>query len=675
MKSFGVYFSALAIMAASTLTNVEAGLSGDVDAKFPYQGALQDNGVPADGTYDFEFNLFDNIFGGTQIGSTLAVDDVEVVNGVFNVELDFGSEAFTAGERRFLEISVAPDNGTFETLDPRIQLFAVPLATFALNAGNVDTATNADNATTADSATTADTATTAQNAVDAVSFDAANDNTLTLTKVDASEISASLTDMRLERLFNSNGDATFAVVQEDDVLLDGTFYLGSIPQQDNDSRLEIREGTDYDRLLVLLDILGNVIFQVNADGNVGINTTPSNGDRVFIKGDDSDSSLIYVEDESGSRLFQMNPDGRTALNTPPTSSDRFVIKTTDSDSTGLVIVNDSNIPFFQVDTDGDLELFKKDDDTQPYFEVFGSDRAGGLPEGSVRFGDLFQMNADTGTYSFGGPTNGVLARIFGETGNVVTEGNFAAEGNISVSQSSVFDFFVDGATSGNTGVGDVLFNNTQLAIKATSDDTFGLFIRDDDDTDVFGVEVDNGSMTDNRVIVFQDLIVLGSVVNKNASSKTLIDHPDDPSNKTVTHQAVSGPGNVSTYSGTVSVDSSGNAVVKLPEYFEGLNGGSDASISYQLTSVGGAAPNLHVSKEVSGNTFSIGGGFPNGKVSWQVFAERQDAWAKANKTADVSNKAKDDQGKYYYPEGFGVKASDANDYRAGYSAPDDAVTE
>ncbi len=36
---------------------------------FTYQGRLQDNGTPANGSYDLQFTLFDS--GGTQIGSPL----------------------------------------------------------------------------------------------------------------------------------------------------------------------------------------------------------------------------------------------------------------------------------------------------------------------------------------------------------------------------------------------------------------------------------------------------------------------------------------------------------------------------------------------------------------------------------------------------------------------------
>jgi hypothetical protein len=38
---------------------------------FNYRGNLNSGGVPANGSYDFEFALFDSVSGGTQVGSTI----------------------------------------------------------------------------------------------------------------------------------------------------------------------------------------------------------------------------------------------------------------------------------------------------------------------------------------------------------------------------------------------------------------------------------------------------------------------------------------------------------------------------------------------------------------------------------------------------------------------------
>ena len=81
-----------------------------VGTAFTYQGNLTDGGSPANGQYDFQFKLFDAASGGGQVGSTLVKDNVEVTNGFFSVELDFGNQ-FT-GQARFLEIGVRPGAST-----------------------------------------------------------------------------------------------------------------------------------------------------------------------------------------------------------------------------------------------------------------------------------------------------------------------------------------------------------------------------------------------------------------------------------------------------------------------------------------------------------------------------------------------------------------------------------
>ncbi len=67
-----------------------------------FQGQLQNNGSPANGNFDFEFALFDS--GGSQIGPVLTRTAVPVANGIFAVNLDFGSSF--PGATRFLEIRV-----------------------------------------------------------------------------------------------------------------------------------------------------------------------------------------------------------------------------------------------------------------------------------------------------------------------------------------------------------------------------------------------------------------------------------------------------------------------------------------------------------------------------------------------------------------------------------------
>jgi hypothetical protein len=94
--------------------------------RFTYQGRLMEGGVPAEGTHDFVFRLYDAAIGGNQIGNDVTVDGWPVAGGLFTVALDFGASAFL-GDARWLDISV---DGT--PLTPRQPLDATPYALYAL---------------------------------------------------------------------------------------------------------------------------------------------------------------------------------------------------------------------------------------------------------------------------------------------------------------------------------------------------------------------------------------------------------------------------------------------------------------------------------------------------------------------------------------------------------------
>ncbi len=109
--------------------------------EFVYQGQIQDGGVPANGNHDFEFYLFDQLAGGTQIGTMVPRNAVAVANGVFTVNLDFGATSFP-GANRFLEMRVrVSGGGAFTTMVPRMQILSTPYSTRALNATTADSLT------------------------------------------------------------------------------------------------------------------------------------------------------------------------------------------------------------------------------------------------------------------------------------------------------------------------------------------------------------------------------------------------------------------------------------------------------------------------------------------------------------------------------------------------------
>jgi hypothetical protein len=110
-----------------------------------YQGKLEKNGVPVNGTCNFNFELWDALSAGSMQGS-VGVTGVPVTNGLFTVALDFGPNKFN-GQARWLYISVrGPGEVFFTGLLPRQAINAAPYALYALGgaSGSSQWTTGAD---------------------------------------------------------------------------------------------------------------------------------------------------------------------------------------------------------------------------------------------------------------------------------------------------------------------------------------------------------------------------------------------------------------------------------------------------------------------------------------------------------------------------------------------------
>lgn len=118
------------LLAALTATAAPLGTA------FTYQGRLTDGGQPANDSYEFEFYLFDAETGGTNLG-IVTKEEVQVTDGVFTVDLDYGAGAFD-GNARWLEIYVRKDNDgqPGAVLTPRQALTAAPYALMAKDVPN-----------------------------------------------------------------------------------------------------------------------------------------------------------------------------------------------------------------------------------------------------------------------------------------------------------------------------------------------------------------------------------------------------------------------------------------------------------------------------------------------------------------------------------------------------------
>ncbi len=108
-----------------------------VTTSFSYQGRLEQAGLAANGLFDFRVVAFDSLEFGNQVGPVVVLEDVEVLDGLVDLDVDLGPDVFS-GERRWVQIEVraGSDTGTFTTLQPRQEIKAGP---YTLHAKNSDT--------------------------------------------------------------------------------------------------------------------------------------------------------------------------------------------------------------------------------------------------------------------------------------------------------------------------------------------------------------------------------------------------------------------------------------------------------------------------------------------------------------------------------------------------------
>lgn len=121
---------------AAVGTGSAFGQSVPTSNSITYQGRLQAAGAPANGLYDMRFELFLSASGPSVFNGPLCVDNVNVVDGYFTVQLAVASDQFFETDvAQFLEIRVRPDTGQncdndtgFETLSPRQEIIPAPVA-------------------------------------------------------------------------------------------------------------------------------------------------------------------------------------------------------------------------------------------------------------------------------------------------------------------------------------------------------------------------------------------------------------------------------------------------------------------------------------------------------------------------------------------------------------------
>ncbi len=296
--------------------------------------------------------------------------------------------------------------------------------------------------------------------------------------------------------------------------------------------------------------------------------------------------------------------------------------------------------------------------------VWGSQNGGGWGvfgtsnDGRGVYGRSFNTNG-VGVYGLHEATDGANPGVYGETDS--TEGSAAGViGKVDSSSPGGYSAGVRGINDGTSGSGIGVYGShdgsgwgvygeTQTGMgvygKAlgSTNTNYGVFGRTASDSGYAGY--------------FYGRVNVNGTLSKAAGS-FMIDHPLDPENQYLYHSFVESPDMKNIYDGVTTLDSSGEALVKMPDWFEALN----QDFRYQLTPIGAPMPGLYIAQEVQDNRFRIAGGEPGMKVSWQVTGIRHDPYAEQNRIPVEEAKPADERGSYLYPQGYGQPASTGRDY-------------
>lgn len=135
--------STICVAALALAMGAPAALAGDVQlgvddpqgSSFTYQGQLNDAGVDVDGFYDMRFSVFSS--SGVQIHSPITYIGVNVVDGLFTIDLDFDESLWSefGSVEKYLQIEVrANGGGAYTALTPRTRITSAPHANVAQRA-------------------------------------------------------------------------------------------------------------------------------------------------------------------------------------------------------------------------------------------------------------------------------------------------------------------------------------------------------------------------------------------------------------------------------------------------------------------------------------------------------------------------------------------------------------
>lgn len=660
---------------------------------FSYQGVLRQDGAPLNGNADLILELFDAPVGGAQVGPSLAFtaangNPVAVVNGTFDLVLDFGPTAFSgpSTDQRFLSISV---NGV--PLAPRTPIQNAP---FALQARTAEFAYTV------------------------------NDGAIGVGQIDASVVQRRVVGSCAPGSSIRSVAPDGSVTCEDDAAggtITGVIAGNGLSGGGNSGAVTLAvaapltlSGSPPDAFSATL----TAIAGGTGTGGVAVRANSFQTSGIAVYGDAFGNSRSGVEGHAGSgstnAVFGLNS---------ATSGAAFGVRGQSNSPTGIAVagfVGDSAssnrgvLGRSSAPTGVGVEGGAMDSGGAGYgagtgvrgqsasgtgvqgltatgsgvrgdasgsgvgvagyaaaaggFGVYGQNSLGAGVVGSTTTNGIGVWGrGDSPTAIGDGPGTGVYGQS--NTGYGVHGSSNASDGVIGVSSGTGFGVRgssanaagvlgsgpqgVRGETPSPTGFAVIGVNNgggasVSWGVYGQNTSTAGYAIEGYNPNGI-GVR-GNG----NPAGQFIGNVQVFGTLSKSAGSFQ-IDHPLDPANRYLYHSFVESPDMKNLYDGTATLDSRGEAWIEMPGYFEALN----REFRYQLTALGAPAPGLYIADEIAANRFRIAGGVAGQRVSWQVTGTRQDRYAEAHRIQVEVDKDAKDRGKYLYPALYGKPAAAA----------------
>jgi trimeric autotransporter adhesin len=663
-------FLVLLVLAALWLSNPQRVYSSPplapatpLGSGFGYQGYLKDaGGNPINSTCDLRFGLWDALSGGSQIGANSTAGGVSVVNGYFsalvNAGSEFGAQPFDNLNARWLEVSVqcTGDPG-FTTLTPR-QPVGRSLPTHDhwgqtwSGSGTGLSLTGGSVGLSGKGSTYGLYGETSANTGRAIYGLASATTTQNIGVVGESRSSDGLGVYGYASATTGTNYAVYGRTDSPDGR--GVFGWASTS---TGSSVGVY-GIDY-------STVGRGVYGL---------TTASTGQNFGVVGESRSTDGMgvygYASSTTGNNFAVYgrtdSPDGRGVFGWASTSTGSSVGVygidystvgrgvyglTTASTGQNIGVAGESR------STDGLGVYGYASATTGANYAVYGRTDS---PDGRGVFGwasTTTGKNAGVygityspdgyGVYAVNTSTNGWGLAVYGATSSDSGFGVMGIATN-TTGGGLTYPTGVYGQTDSQKGVGVAGFSNTSTG---TGVGIYG----DTNSPNGYAGYFNSRVYVNGSVEVTANLNVTGTITKGGGGFK--IDHLLDPANQYLYHSFVESPDMLDIYNGTATLDGSGQAVVQLPAWFEALN----QDFHYQLTCLGGYAP-VYIAQGVQNNAFQIAGGSPGMQVSWQVTGVRHDPWAEAHRLPVEQPKLASDQGKYLYPDLYGLTADQGIGY-------------